>query len=51
MLVELVQVLMARDDMNNLHVSVWPKALAYSIATYLFVFYGAAAQSFIYFQF
>jgi D-alanyl-lipoteichoic acid acyltransferase DltB (MBOAT superfamily) len=51
MIVEFVQVTLARDDLNNLHVPVWPKALAYSIATYLFIFYGAAAQSFIYFQF
>ncbi|RME22271.1 MAG: MBOAT family protein [Candidatus Zixiibacteriota bacterium] len=51
MLVELAQVLLKRDDLNNLYVPVWAKAMAYSVAFYLFAFYGAAAQSFIYFQF
>ena len=51
MIVELVQVLLKRDDLNNLPSPVWVKAIVYSVAAYLLVFYGAAAQAFIYFQF
>ena len=51
MLLELLQVWSARDDVNNLGVPVWTKATVYAVLFYLFVFYGASAQSFIYFQF
>jgi D-alanyl-lipoteichoic acid acyltransferase DltB (MBOAT superfamily) len=52
MLIELIQVLLGRDDLQNLRpVPAWAKAAAYGVFFYLFAFHGAAAQSFIYFQF
>ncbi len=52
LIIEIIQHVTARDDLHRVRsVPAWIKCLAYGVFFYLFAFYGASAQSFIYFQF
>ncbi|MFC2176367.1 MBOAT family O-acyltransferase [Bacteroidota bacterium] len=52
LVVEILQLTARTDDLHGLaRVPDWAKCIAYSVLFYLFAFHGAAAQSFIYFQF
>ncbi|MFH2035003.1 MAG: MBOAT family O-acyltransferase [Candidatus Zixiibacteriota bacterium] len=52
MVIELIQVLLKRDDIQNVpNINIFIKTVLYAVFFYLMVFYGAAAHSFIYFQF
>lgn len=52
MIIDFVQAFLKRDDLQRIEaVPLWAKTCAYGIFFYLFAFHGAAAQSFIYFQF
>ena len=52
LLAELIQHLFARGGaLGTRPAPGWLRTAGYAVLTYLFVFYGASAQSFIYFQF
>ena len=51
-LLELVQYSLSRDDWGRIQqIPVWTRTIVYAAMFYLIAFHGAAAQSFIYFQF
>ena len=51
-IIEIIQHAAGRDDLHRVRrIPAWVKCLAYGVFFYLFAFYGASAQSFIYFQF
>jgi len=52
LIIKLVQLALRRDDLHRVSwIPVPVKAVAYSVLLYLVAFHGAAAQTFIYFQF
>jgi len=52
MLFDLIQAAFGNDELQKIEViPIWIKSCVYAIIFYLLAFYGASAQSFIYFQF
>ena len=52
LLYEAIQYILTQDKWDRIRaLPAWTRSIVYSILFYLFAFHGAAAQSFIYFQF